>query len=149
MKVAAIANCPLFGDRLNKVDPAIAMSVADVRKKLITDSAVAVVADHYGAARKGLDALEIAWNAGPNAGFSSQVWGQQLTEALKARGVHAFNKGDLRQALAEAPQRMDAVYEPPPLVHAKIESLNCTLHVRPGAREVWLGTQTPAPPGPW
>lgn len=144
MKVAAIANCPFFGGRLDKVDPAKALAVAGVRKVLTTDTAVAVVADHYGAAKKGLAALEIAWNAGPDAGFSSQIWGQQLAEALKTRGVLAFNEGDVRQALADAPQRVDAVYEAPPLAHATMEPLNCTLHVRPAGCEIWLGTQAPA-----
>lgn len=144
MKIAAIANCPYFGGRLGKVDVSKAMAVAGVRKVVSTETAVAVVADHYGAARKGLAALEITWDAGPNVGFSSAVWGEQLAQAIKARGVQAFNEGDVRGALAGAQQRVDAAYLAPPLAHATMEPLNCTLHVRADGCEVWLGTQAPA-----
>ncbi len=144
MKVAAIANSPTFGGRLAKVDASKALAVAGVRKVISTPTAVAVVADHYGAAKKGLAALDITWDAGPNAQFSSAVWGAQLTEATKARGVRAFNEGDVRTALAQAARRMDAVYQAPPLAHATMEPLNCTLHVRADGCEVWLGTQAPA-----
>lgn len=144
MKVAAIANCPVIGGRFVSVDDRKAKQVAGVRRVLSCDTAVAVVADHQGAAKKGLAALDILWDDGPSASFSSQLWGEQLAAALKGKGLVAVNDGDVVRASAGAARRLDAVYEVPPLAHAAMEPLNCTLHVRKNSCDVWLGTQAPA-----
>ena len=144
MKIASIAVCPFIGGKVGKVDSSKAKAVAGVREVLVADNAVAVVADHYGAAKKGLAALEITWDQGPNTSFSSKVWGEQLTEALKGKGLRGFDEGNVETAFASPQRRVDAVYEAPPLAHATMEPLNCTFHVRKDGCDVWLGTQAPA-----
>ena len=144
MKVAAIANCPFIGGTVAAVDDAKAMRVSGVRKVIVSDTAVAVVADHYGAAKKGLAALVVKWNEGASANFSSKVWGEQLTDALKGKGVVPVNEGTVGRPVGPGSRRHEAVYESPPLAHATMEPLNCTIHVRPNGCEVWLGTQAPA-----
>lgn len=144
MKVAAIAICPVIGGRLGAVDETKARAVSGVRRVLLADSAVAVVADHYGAAKKGLAALRIQWDEGPSAGFSSKVWGDQLADALKGKGLVVLNEGSVDKASARAARRHRAVYESPPLAHTALEPLNCTIHVRQDGCEVWLGSQAPA-----
>ncbi len=144
MKIAAIANCPFIGGRLRSVDSDKAKAVSGVRAVLRTDHAVAVVADHYGAAKKGLALLEIRWDEGPNKAFSSKVWGEQLGEAIKGKGIEAVNAGDTGNALRNAVRRVDATYEAPPLAHAAMEPLNCTVHVRKDGCDVWVGIQAPA-----
>jgi CO/xanthine dehydrogenase Mo-binding subunit len=144
MKVAAIALCPVIGGRVGSVDDSKTLSVAGVRRVLVADSAVAVVADHYGAARKGLAALTIKWNEGPSASFSSKIWHQQLAAALKRKGVVDVNEGNFQKAAAAAARRHHARYVSPPLAHSALEPLHCTIHVRKDACDVWLGTQAPA-----
>lgn len=144
MKIAAIAVCPVIGGKVGSVDSTKAKAVAGVRQVLVSDNAVAVVADHYGAAKKGLAALAIKWDEGSSGGFSSKVWGEQLAAALKTRGVVAFKEGDFEKASTTAARRHEAVYEAPPLAHATMEPLNCTFHVRKDGCDVWLGTQAPA-----
>ena len=51
MKIAAIANCPVFGGKVGKVDDSAAMKVAGVRKVVVLDDAVAVIGDHMWAAK--------------------------------------------------------------------------------------------------
>lgn len=144
MRVAAIAVCPVIGGKLGQVDSARARLVKGVRAVLVSDDAVAVVADHYGAAKKGLGALSIQWQDGPAANFSNKLWGEQLAGALKTRGQVAASSGDFQKVNASAARRHTAVYEAPPLAHAAMEPLNCTLHVRKNGCDVWLGTQAPA-----
>jgi CO/xanthine dehydrogenase Mo-binding subunit len=144
MKVAAIALCPVIGGKLGSVDSSKAVSIAGVRRVLVADSCVAVVADHYGAARKGLQALAAKWVEGPSAGFSSKVWHQQLAAALKQKGFVDVNEGNFEKARASAARRHRALYVSPPLAHSALEPLHCTIHVRKDGCDVWLGTQAPA-----
>jgi isoquinoline 1-oxidoreductase beta subunit len=144
VKVAAVANSPVFGGTVRRVDDAKARAVKGVRQVVLADSIVAVVADHYGAAKKGLAALAIQWDEGANAEFSSSAWLETIKSDMKKTGVVATKEGDFAQARAGAAQSFDAQYEAPPLAHATMEPLNCTLHVRPDGCEVWLGTQAPA-----
>ena len=144
MKFAAVANCPVIGGTFGSMDDRKARQVRGVRDVVSCDTAVAVIADHQGAARKGLAALEVRWDEGRSAGFSSKTWSGQLAQALKGKGVVATSEGDFPTALAQASQRLDAVYEVPPLAHTTMEPLNCTIEVTPGRCEIWLGTQAPA-----
>jgi CO/xanthine dehydrogenase Mo-binding subunit len=144
MKVAAIALCPVIGGRVGSVDDSKTRPVSGVRRVLVADSAVAVVADHYGAARKGLAALTVKWNEGPSAGFSSKIWRDQLAAALQQKGVVDVNEGSFEKANAAAARRHRALYVSPPLAHSALEPLHCTIHVRKDGCDVWLGTQAPA-----
>ena len=82
MKVATVAACPVFGGKLASVDDSKARAVNGVRQVVRLDNAVAVVADHMGAAKKGLAALVITWDNGPNANLSSADIVRQLADAL-------------------------------------------------------------------
>jgi isoquinoline 1-oxidoreductase beta subunit len=143
MKVAAVAMCPYIGGRLKSVDDARARRVAGYLRTLRIENGVAVVAEHYGAARKALSLLSIVWDEGPNRRFSNKVWGEQLAAALKHRGQVTHQEGDVEGALATS-RRHEAVYEAPPLAHTAMEPLNATIHVRKDACDVWVGTQAQA-----
>ena len=67
VKIATLAQSPVFGGRVKSVDDAAAKAVKGVRQIVRLDDAVAVVADHMGAAKKGLAALVIEWDDGPHA----------------------------------------------------------------------------------
>ena len=143
MKVAAIAISPVFGGKPKSLDEAAARAVKGVRQVVRVDEAVAVVADHMGAAKKGLEAAAIQWDDGPNAKVSSADIVRQLEEASKQPGVVARNEGDTEKALASAAQRLEAVYQLPFLAHAAMEPMNCTVHLRKDGCDIWVGTQAP------
>jgi isoquinoline 1-oxidoreductase beta subunit len=143
MKIAAIAISPVFGGKPKAVDEAAALGVKGVHQVVKTDEAVAVVADHMGAAKKGLEAAAIKWDDGPNATVSSADIIKQLDEASKQPGAVARKDGDVEKALAGAAQRIDAIYQLPFLAHATMEPMNCTVHVQKDNCDIWVGTQVP------
>src|SRR5882672_7742083 len=143
MKVAAIAISPVFGGNPKLLDEAAARAVKGVRQVVRIDEAVAVVADHMGAARKGLAAAAIQWDDGPNANLSSADIVRQLEEASKQPGAVARHEGDTEKALASAARRLEAVYQLPFLAHAAMEPMNCTVHLRKDGCDIWVGTQAP------
>ena len=143
MTFATVAACPAFGGKLRGVDESKALAVKGVRQVVRLPDAVAVVADHTGAARKGLAALTIDWDLGPGAADSSATIALAMAKASASPGVVGIKTGDAATALGGAAKRIEAIYEMPLLAHAPMEPINCTVHVRKDAVEVWTGTQAP------
>ena len=141
MKIATVAASPVIGGRLKSVDDTKAKAVKGVRQIIRLDDAVAVVADHMGAARKGLAALTIEWDEGENANVSSAGMVADLEAASHNSGVVAQNEGDVDATMAGAAKTVEAVYQLPFLAHATMEPINCTVHVRKDSCDIWVGTQ--------
>jgi isoquinoline 1-oxidoreductase subunit beta len=141
VKIATLAQSPAFGGRLKSVDDTDAKAVKGVRQIVRLDDAVAVVADHMGAAKKGLAALKIEWEDGPQAGLSTKDVARALENATQKPGAVAQNKGDAVKAIAAAASTVEASYEVPFLAHATMEPMNCTVHVQKDGCEIWVGTQ--------
>ncbi|ESZ12995.1 aldehyde dehydrogenase [Mesorhizobium sp. L48C026A00] len=141
VKVATLAQSPVFGGRVKSIDDAAASVVNGVRQIVRLDDAVAVVADHMGAAKKGLEALVIEWDDGPHAGLTTEAIAAELEQASLKSGAVAENIGDVDRGMAEAVTKVDAIYQLPFLAHATMEPMNCTVHVRKDGCEIWVGTQ--------
>jgi isoquinoline 1-oxidoreductase beta subunit len=143
MKIAAVAACPAIGGKLARVDDRKAKAIRGVRAVVRLDDAVAVVADHMWAARKGLAALDIVWDEGENAHVSTKDIVKQLEDAANGAAVVARREGDVAKAMAGAAKTVEAVYQLPFLAHATMEPMNCTAHVRKDGCDIWVGTQVP------
>ena len=141
VKIATLAQSPVFGGRVKSVDDAAAKAVKGVRQIVRLDDAVAVVADHMGAAKKGLAALAIEWDDGPHGRLNTQEIADELEKATLKPGPVAQNIGDVDAAMAGAVTKVEATYEVPFLAHAAMEPMNCTVHVRKDGCEVWVGNQ--------
>jgi isoquinoline 1-oxidoreductase subunit beta len=141
MKIATVAACPIIGGKLASVDDTAAQVVKGVVQIVRLDNAVAVIADHMGAARKGLEALKITWDGGANASVSSADLRQQMKEASTQQAVVAEADGDAAKVIAASARKVEAVYEMPFLAHTAMEPMNCTVHVRKDGCDVWVGTQ--------
>jgi isoquinoline 1-oxidoreductase beta subunit len=139
--IATLAQSPVFGGRLKSVDDRAARAVKGVRQIVQLEDAVAVVADHMGAAKKGLTALKIEWDDGPHAKLNTDMIVDELEKATLGPGAVAQNIGDVEKAMAAAVTKLDAIYQVPFLAHATMEPMNCTVHVRKGGCEVWVGNQ--------
>jgi len=141
MRIATVARCPVFGGKPAKFDSAAALTVKGVKKVLQVSGGVAVVADNFWSAKKGVEALNVTWDEGPHATLSSE----KITEAAKALarkpGAVAETRGDVEKALQSATKRLDAVYEIPYQAHATMEPQSCTAEVRADGCDLWVGTQ--------
>src|SRR5712675_2457482 len=144
VKIATLAQSPVFGGRLKNVDDAAAKAVKGVRQIVRLDDAVAVVADHMGAAKKGLAALVIEWDDGPHAKLNTEEIARELEKATLNSGSVAQNIGDIDGAMSSAVTKIEATYQVPFLAHAAMEPMNCTVHVRKDGCEVWVGSQVMA-----
>jgi isoquinoline 1-oxidoreductase subunit beta len=140
MKFATLAQCPVFGGKVGKVDDSAARKIQGVRQIVVLDDTVAVVGDHMWAAKKGLEALKIDWNEGPNAKIgSAEIWAD-LRAAIEKDGVVAKSEGDIAKGLSTG-DKFEASFELPFLAHATMEPLSATVHVKPDSCEIWTGTQ--------
>lgn len=141
VKIATLAQSPVSGGRVRSVDDTAAKSVKGVRQIVRLDDAVAVVADHMGAAKKGLEALKIEWDDGQNGALATSDIAKELEQATLGSGAVAQKIGDADKAIAGAATRLEAIYQVPFLAHATMEPMNCTVHYRKDECEIWLGTQ--------
>jgi isoquinoline 1-oxidoreductase beta subunit len=126
------------------VDDTAAKAVKGVRQIVRLDDAVAVVADHMGAAKKGLAALKIEWDEGPHAKLSTDDIARELDQGTLGPGAIAQNIGDTEKAMAGAATKVEAIYQVPFLAHATMEPMNCTVHLRKDECEIWIGNQAVA-----
>jgi isoquinoline 1-oxidoreductase beta subunit len=144
VKIATLAQSPVFGGRVKSVDDTAAKAVKGVRQIVRLDDAVAVVADHMGAAKKGLAALKIEWDEGQYAKLTTEEIARELDQATLRSGAVAQNIGDADKAMASAATKLEAIYQVPFLAHATMEPMNCTVHVRKDDCEIWIGSQAVA-----
>lgn len=139
---AVVARCPIFGGKLKTFDAGAARAVPGVVSVLEIPSGIAVVGEHFWAAKTGRDALEIAWDPGAGKGLTTET----VFAALRAAADHGKDvrrEGDPAAVVEQASRRLEAVYEVPYLAAVPMEPLNCTAHVRDGVCEIWAGTQVP------
>jgi isoquinoline 1-oxidoreductase beta subunit len=141
VKFATLAQSPVAGGRVKSIDEAAAKAVKGVRQIVRLDDTVAVVADHMGAAKKGLEALKVEWDDGQNGGLATADIAKELEQATLGSGAVAQNIGDADKAMAGAATKVEAIYQLPFLAHATMEPMNCTVHFRKDECELWLGTQ--------
>src|SRR6267142_666727 len=144
VKIATLAQSPAFGGRVKRVDDTAAKAVKGVRQIVRLDDAVAVVADHMGAAKKGLAALKIEWDDGQYAKLTTEKIARELEQATLGSGAVAQSIGHADEALASAAIRVEATYQVPFLAHATMEPMNCTVHVRKDRCDIWIGNQAVA-----
>jgi CO/xanthine dehydrogenase Mo-binding subunit len=139
MKVATVRACPTFGGVLASVDDKAARAIPGVIDVLRINDAVAVVGEHFWAAKRGLEALKIEWTPGQNAELTTQKLRTALSDAL------AKDKAIVGKDIGKRPEGtlVQATYDLPMLAHATMEPLNTTVHVRPNQCEIWVGTQVP------
>jgi len=144
MKTAAVVMSPVDGGKIRSVDETDARKIPGVIDVLRIDDAVAVVGEHYWAARAGLEALNVDWDLGPNAKLTTASIRAEVAKAAKVgTPLNALERGDVETGFMSATKVLAAEYELPFLAHATMEPINTTVHVRPDGCDIWVGTQTP------
>jgi isoquinoline 1-oxidoreductase beta subunit len=144
LKVAVVAHPPVFGAKVASFDASRAKAVRGVREVLQVPldrggSGVAVIADGYWPAKQGRDALQVQWDtSGVDKPDSEQLLAQY--RELAGQPGRVARQADT-SALAAASRRISAEYVFPYLAHTPMEPLNCTIELKNGGAEVWVGSQ--------
>ena len=140
---ASIRACPVFGGKVRGFDAAPVLAMPGVKKVVrVGDNAVAVVADTWWRAHKAVTALAIDWDLGPHAGAQQAAINATIKAGLDAEQAAVGNsRGDVKQALAGAARKIEAVYAYPHQNHATMEPMNATARWTPARCEVWTPTQ--------
>ena len=143
MLCAAIKATPVFGGKLVSFDAAKVQGMPGVKQVVkVGDSAVAVVAERWWQAKTALDALPITWDGGDNAKVSSATIAEFLKGGLDAAQTFVGNEhGDVKQAMANAAKKVEAVYAYPYQNHATMEPMNTTALYTADRCEAWVPTQ--------
>lgn len=141
LKTAMVARAPVFGGKVKSFDATATKAVPGVRDVVQVPSGVAVIADHYWAAKQGRDALKIDWDLGPNAALDSDALRREFSRLATTPGAVAVQAGDAASAMAKAAKTVEAEYAVPYLAHAPMEPLNCTVKLGADSCEIWTGTQ--------
>ena len=142
MLYASVAQCPVFGGRAAGFDPAAALAVPGVVRVERVGDGVAVLAKSTWAAFQGREALRVTWDEGPLATLDSAGIRAKFAELAREPGQTTRREGRGAEALAGAARTLEAVYEVPYLAHTPMEPMNCTAHLRAGACEIWVPTQS-------
>lgn len=143
MLIAVVAHGPVFGATVRSFDAGAARTVKGVRDIVQIPTGVAVIADHFWAAKQGRDLLKIEWTLGPGEGIDSSVLFDEYRQLAGTKGLVAEQAGNIGHGLSSATKSIKAEYTFPYLAHAPMEPLNCTVRIDGNHCEIWTGTQLP------
>ena len=153
-KIAVIARPPVLFGTYKKVDSTETLKVPGVLKVIelptVTAPAafkplggVAVIAENTWAAIKGREKLNIEWDHGDNAAYSTDSHEQALGKSLDNPPHKVRKRGDWDKAEAEAAQVVKAEYYTAGLTHAMMEPPAAAARMTENGIEVFGCTQTP------
>ncbi|GMV61713.1 MAG: isoquinoline 1-oxidoreductase subunit beta [Parvibaculum sp.] len=144
MLYAAVHLGPVSRSTVVSYDASEILSRRGVKKVVEFPAGVAVVADNYWRAKEAALALEVEFDAGEKANVSSETIFAAQAEALSGETEEDKEVGDAASAFAaEGADIVAAEYRVPYLAHACMEPMNCTVWIRDGKADVWVGVQDP------
>ena len=148
LKIATVRGSPVFGGRVASINDKDALALPGIERIVDLGNAVAVVADGYWHASRGLAALKVEWSTGGRETVDQAAVFAQFDSALALAEVEGggdveVDRGDVEAGLLAATRRIEAEYRVPYLAHAAMEPLNCTAWLHDGVCEIWTGTQNP------
>lgn len=141
LKVAMVARAPVFGTTLKSLGDAAARKVPGVIKVVKVPTGVAVIAEHYWAAKQGREALKLEWALAGHDKPDTPALLKQYQALAQKPGLQAAKAGDVATASKQAKQTIHAEYVLPYLAHAPMEPLNCAVKISDQGCEIWTGTQ--------
>ncbi|MFP3920121.1 MAG: molybdopterin cofactor-binding domain-containing protein [Dichotomicrobium sp.] len=104
---------------------------------------IAVVAEDTWTAMQAVDALEVEWDAGPNADYNSGDFAEAMTATARQQGQVRRKRGDVYSALDEAETRVEAEYYVPHLSQSPMEPPAATARWDGDKVECWACVQAP------
>ena len=140
MLTATVARCPVKGGKMIRFDAGKALALPGVKRVEAISAGVAVIADHYWAAKQGRDALSIEWDTAANENLDSAGIEAQFKAAVDS-GLIERDDGNITRSLGAAARTLEAVYTVPYQAHVCMEPMNATADVRSDSCDVYAPTQ--------
>ena len=154
MVYASVEHPPVLGGKVKSYDDKEALRVAGVRQILPIDpyqpppafqplGGIAVIADNTWAAFQGRKKLNISWDNGPNEGYNSDSYKNELRATSHKPCKAVRNIGDADAAFAKGGKVYEADYYVPLLAHASMEPMVALAEFKDGKATLWAPTQNP------
>lgn len=140
---AVVARAPRFGATVKSFDAAKAKALPGVVDVVQVPTGVAVLADHFWAAKLGRDALTVEWDESAASSLGTPEITARFRELAGQTGIEIKKTGDAEAALRGAARTVEATFEVPFLAHACMEPLNCVVQITPDGAEVYNADQMP------
>ncbi len=112
-------------------------ALAGVVDVVMAKDAVIVVADTYWQAKKAADTLDVQWQDTAPPADSATIRAQNKAALMSQQAAVATRIGDAPAQFDIAAKVVEADYHTPYIVHATMEPVNATVHVREHEIEVW------------
>ena len=147
MLVAVMAHPPRLWGKVARLDAGKALAVPGVKAVIEVpgddevQGGVAMLAANTWVAAKGRDALEIEWDDTKALSLGSEQIRQKFHALLDTPGVVAEERGKVLTSAPAGGKYFEATYDQPYLAHAPMEPMNCVVHARADACEIWNGEQ--------
>jgi isoquinoline 1-oxidoreductase beta subunit len=155
IQYATVLRCPVAGGMARAFDAEKARQVPGVTKVLEIKSkgfpagfqdplgGIVVVAENTWAAIQGRKVLEVEWDLGPNANYSTDDYFKDMLSKVKNKGHVRREQGSVDSALNGAAHVLESTYTIPHLAHAPMEPPSAVANFKDGACEIWAPTQHP------
>jgi isoquinoline 1-oxidoreductase subunit beta len=143
---AIVLHPPRFGGKVASVDNRAALTEPGVRAVIPIEEGVAVVAETFADAQRGLQVLQVEWNDEHAERRSSDELLREHHRLVESgeRALVARADGNIDEDFLQATHTVDAFYELPYLAHAPMEPNNAVCRMNhDGELEVWVGTESP------
>ena len=160
MLYAVFEKCGVFGgkvvssniddiQKLPGVKNAFVVTRPDITDTVIPgdpglENGIAIVAETWWHAQSARKKLQVNWDEGPRANYSSTGFAQRAQDLNKQAPQRTIRKdGDPDAAMSGAAKVVEAAYSYPFIAHAPLEPQNCTAHFKDGKCEIWTNSQIP------
>ena len=153
MLYATVKHIPYVSGHVQEVRWKNGTPPKDVLHLARGDNWLAIVSTSYWSAKKALDEAELVGGGDTGTVLSSQQLAAQYNEVLDGKndGVlkplrRTFGEhGNAEKTIASAAKsnRVDAAYSVPFQAHGSMEPMNCTVQIKDGKVDVWVGNQSP------
>jgi len=140
MLTATVVRCPVVGGKVKRFDAGRALEMPGVKRVDAVSSGIAVMAEHYWAAKQASERLDIVWDTAGHDTLDSAAIDAQFRAAVD-KGLVERDDGDFGAAFAQASKSLEAEYTVPYQAHACMEPMNATADVRAESCDVFVPTQ--------
>jgi isoquinoline 1-oxidoreductase beta subunit len=139
---ASVARLPSPDARMRSMNADAAKAVTGVIDVINFEIGVAVLAQTHWAAIQGREQMQVSWEETAKPDANNASYDAQLLSAAEQKARTVKQQGNVKRALREAQNIIEATYATSYLAHAPLEPMNCTAMIKDGHCDVWVGTQS-------